>query len=462
MKRRKKMMMAAALIAALSVCACAKEEKPNQFTGEGTQEPEYQACLDMILPAAYNNVQGLNLEPGTYISLIGKEESSAYWKEFARGAAQAADDLNNMLGYTGNDKIKVIYNGAAKSEDIDEQVNILDEELSRYPDVLGMASIDEDACGVQLDLAISNGIPLIAFDSGNVHQGILCTVKTNNVEAARTGAYKLSDEIGGQGEVILLVQDSESESARERAESFLNEMRTNHPEIQVVETIYLDKLQEYKKQIVEEKVQALQQEMEENAGLTQGQPGEPSQAAAGEPGSAAGSETGQPGSAAGSEAGQPGDGAGNAGGVTGTAADQPGDEEASKEISEEEKAEMVKAMSDEEVFLYYLEKYPDLKGMFGTSELATQTGLAALKKAEHTESVSLMGFDAGTKQIEALKNGEIDGLVVQNPFGMGYASVVAAARTVLEQGNEAQVDTGFTWVTQENMEEDSIQKMLYE
>ena len=44
---------------------------------------------------------------------------------------------------------------------------------------------------------------------------------------------------------------------------------------------------------------------------------------------------------------------------------------------------------------------------------------------------------------------------------MGYATVVAAARSVLELGNEAQVDTGYTWVTRENIEDESIQKMLY-
>ena len=122
---------------------------------------------------------------------------------------------------------------------------------------------------------------------------------------------------------------------------------------------------------------------------------------------------------------------------------------------------MVRAMADEDVLLYYLEKYPDLKGMFGTSYMATQTGLSVLRRAERTENVSLMGFDAGAAQLSALESGEIDGLVVQNPFGMGYATVVAAARSVLELGNEAQVDTGYTWVTRENIEDESIQKMLY-
>ena len=50
---------------------------------------------------------------------------------------------------------------------------------------------------------------------------------------------------------------------------------------------------------------------------------------------------------------------------------------------------------------------------------------------------------------------------MQNPFGMGYAAVVAAARTVLQEGNEAQVDTGFVWVDRENMEDENIQAMLY-
>ena len=54
------------------------------------------------------------------------------------------------------------------------------------------------------------------------------------------------------------------------------------------------------------------------------------------------------------------------------------------------------------------------------------------------------------------------GLVVQNPFGMGYAAVVSAARAILGIGNEAVVDTGYVWVTRDNLDTDSIQKVLYE
>lgn len=52
-------------------------------------------------------------------------------------------------------------------------------------------------------------------------------------------------------------------------------------------------------------------------------------------------------------------------------------------------------------------------------------------------------------------------MIVQNPFGMGYATVVAAARASLDMGNEAVVNTGYTWVTKENLKTDEVQKILY-
>ena len=119
-------------------------------------------------------------------------------------------------------------------------------------------------------------------------------------------------------------------------------------------------------------------------------------------------------------------------------------------------------MSDEDVIQYYLEKYPEVKGYFGTNVTATQLIVTTLKQMETREDVVVMGFDAGEAQLESLKDGEVEGLVVQNPFGIGYSSVVAAARSALEIGNEAVVNTGYIWVTKENMEEDSIKSMLYE
>lgn len=119
-------------------------------------------------------------------------------------------------------------------------------------------------------------------------------------------------------------------------------------------------------------------------------------------------------------------------------------------------------MENEDAVAWYFEQNPDLKGCLGTSAEATQLILGAADRTEGLDDMVVIGFDAGKDQVEALENEEIDGLIVQNPFGMGYAAVVAAARTVLQSGNEAQVDTGFIWVDQENLEDENIQALLYE
>ena len=85
-------------------------------------------------------------------------------------------------------------------------------------------------------------------------------------------------------------------------------------------------------------------------------------------------------------------------------------------------------MSDEDAIRYYMEKHPDLKGCIATNETVTQLAIKTMDQLDAKKHITLVGFDAGKEQVNALKDGKVDGLIVQNPFGMGYATVVAAAR----------------------------------
>ena len=588
MRRRFVKIAAIVLAAAITVSAgaCAGESGQDTFTGDASEEPEYQSSLNPITPSAYRDVRGLKLEKGSYISIIGKSEATAFWKSVRSGVVQAAEDLNKELGYTGNDKIKVTYNGPAKSEDIDEQVNILDEELSRYPDVIGIASIDEDACTVQFDLATENGIPIIALDSGNKYPGIQCTVKTDNQEAARTGAYNLANEIGGKGDVLVLVHDSKSETAKERLKSFQDEMTEKHPDVKVAEVVYCDKLDDIRKQMADEyneglkegerEVQkesfsdadviqymierhpglkgifgtndsttmlglhAIRQAEEEKArsGGEDGQspdesgedsgkdaqtpegsgkdsgkdaqtpedPGKDSEE--GEQASGESGEDSRKDDQVSGESGEGSDGVGQASGEygedSGKDGQTPGEsgEDAQKQDTQadsenEDGNKTVPASADggqkHETALAEDGNDGTLSNGDGKNEPAsvdddknegksqtdgtdkdtsgdqisndedggTDDTSTENEWTENTKIV-LMGFDVSKDQLKALEEGEIAGLVVQNPFGIGYASVVAAARTVLQAGNEAQVSTGYLWVTKDNLNDESIKKMLYD
>ena len=441
-KRNVRAVIAAALCMTVLAAGCGKKADDPVFTGDKTEAPVYQANLDAIKSSVYASADNLDLEPGTYISVIGRASSTPYWNQVKAGVEQAATDLNTALGYSGNDKVKVLYSAPDENDNIDQQVNILDEELARYPDVIAISSVDASACSVQFDLAIENGIPIVAFDSGNSYQNIQSTCKTNNIEAATTGTKNFCEKIGDSGEILLLVHDTVSDTAKEREAGIKNELAANHPNVTVTETIYLDQLKMLKKQIVAEQV-----------GVT------PEELAAAEAGEKKEETTGT-----GDASETIADAASNA---ASSSADESANETA-QEVDNElsEKMQQVNdgaaKMSDEDAIRYYMEKHPDLKGCIATNETVTQLAIKTMDQLDAEKHITLVGFDAGKEQVNALKDGKVDGLIVQNPFGMGYATVVAAARTVLEIGNEAEVNTGYVWVTADNMNDDTITPFLYE
>jgi len=216
MKKGRRWIVAALCLSLLSG-GCAAGNDADNVNVQNTKEDEkketapeklYQDRLDVIEPAAYGNADGLPLEKGAYISIIGKSEDGQYWKEVQRGAKQAEEDLNSQLGYTGKDKVKVTYIAPAQENSVDEQVNILDEELARYPVALAISIVDEQECGVQFDLASDSGIPVVAFDSGSDYQGLMATVSTDNTESASVAADRLAEQMSASGEVVIFAHDS--------------------------------------------------------------------------------------------------------------------------------------------------------------------------------------------------------------------------------------------------------------
>lgn len=390
MKKRFRIMALVLSLALLgSGCSIAPandgENSNTNVNNTTNTEDSNQSKLDALKPDAYGNVEGLTLEPGSYISIIGRYSGDSYWKEVEAGAKQAVADINTLLGYKGNDKIKLTFSSPSERDNVDEQINILDEELARYPVAIAIAAVDTTACQVQFESAADNGIPIVTFDSGSDYADVASHVSTSNLEAARTAASELADLMEGTGEVAVFVQDSLSMTAKEREKGFVDTLSANYPNMPVVNIYHLDELETMAASIVAEK----------NAALAEGEEGvDPA------------------------------------------------------------------SITQKEVVQYILEKNPNLKGIYATNLDTTQLVADVLTSFER-DDLYFVGFDGGEEQLELLEDEVVDGLVIQNPYGMGYAAVVSAARAVLELGNEAFVDSGYTWVTKDNMKEAEIKKMLY-
>ena len=117
--------------------------------------------------------------------------------------------------------------------------------------------------------------------------------------------------------------------------------------------------------------------------------------------------------------------------------------------------------STEEQMKEILEKYPQLKGYFCTNEVMSEKALTVLK--DYTDrNIQLVGFDLGKIQAEAVRNGTEAGVVCQNPYGMGYATVVAAVRAVLNMKNDEFIDSGYQWLDKTTIDLEENAKYLYE
>lgn len=107
--------------------------------------------------------------------------------------------------------------------------------------------------------------------------------------------------------------------------------------------------------------------------------------------------------------------------------------------------------------------YPDLKGYFCTNQVVAEVALDVLEQEKYQNlQISLVAFDMGEKQMEAIRDGKQLGSICQNPYGMGYVTVVAGARAVLGLENDTFIDSGYQWLDQTNLDLEENKIYMYQ
>ena len=106
--------------------------------------------------------------------------------------------------------------------------------------------------------------------------------------------------------------------------------------------------------------------------------------------------------------------------------------------------------------------HPNLKGLYGTNEgsaigIVGAVGELGLEPGELT----VIGFDSGQAQIDAISSGIMSGAITQNPIGIGEQTVQAAFDAIEGKSPEKVIDTGFFWYDATNMEDAEIAAVLY-
>lgn len=106
-----------------------------------------------------------------------------------------------------------------------------------------------------------------------------------------------------------------------------------------------------------------------------------------------------------------------------------------------------------------LTKNPDLQGLYACNASTAVGSLQALQSQKRS-SVKMVGFDAEAALLGGLKGKQIDALVVQNPYRMGYEGVKAVADQRLGKPVAKKMDTGVAVVTLENIDQPEIKALL--
>ena len=104
---------------------------------------------------------------------------------------------------------------------------------------------------------------------------------------------------------------------------------------------------------------------------------------------------------------------------------------------------------------------PDLDGMFGTNE-GSAIGIVNAVREMGAEDLTVIGYDSGKAQTDAIREGLMAGAITQNPVGIGYETVKAAIAAMNGEELPEVIDTGFYYYDRSNIDDDEIQAVLYD
>jgi ribose transport system substrate-binding protein len=107
-----------------------------------------------------------------------------------------------------------------------------------------------------------------------------------------------------------------------------------------------------------------------------------------------------------------------------------------------------------------LSRFPDVEGVFTPNESSTFGMLRALQESRLAGKVVFVGFDSSPKLVQGLRDGDIQGLVIQNPAKMGYLGVKTIVAYIHGETVEKVVDTGVVLATPDNMDSPEIKALL--
>jgi ribose transport system substrate-binding protein len=292
------------------------------------------------------------------IAVIPKGTTHEFWKSIHAGSIKAAQELT-----AAGTEIEVIWKGPLREDDREQQIQVVEGFAAQGISGIVLAPLDDRALVRPVDDADRAGVPTVIIDSGLQTENIVSFVATDNYKGGTYAADRMGQLLNGKGKVLVLRYAEGSASTTEREAGFIDQIKKNFPEIELVST-------------------------NQYAGATR---------------------------------------------------------DTAKRASEN----LLNQFSDQ------------VQGIFTPNESSTAGMLLALQDIGKAGKVSFVGFDSSQTFIDALNADQLQGIVVQNPFNMGYLGVRTMVDSLLGKPVNKKIDTGVMLVTKENLSSPEVHALLH-
>ena len=104
---------------------------------------------------------------------------------------------------------------------------------------------------------------------------------------------------------------------------------------------------------------------------------------------------------------------------------------------------------------------PDLTAIFGANE-PTAVGMArAIKERGFAGKLVAVGFDGNQDLQNFVRDGTLEGIVVQSSYQMGYKGVNTINKIIKGEKVDKFIDTGVVFVTKDNIDSEEAKAVLY-
>jgi len=202
----------------------------SAFSQSATAAPTAAATAVASAKYCTGDIAFANQAKHYYIPVISKGFAFQFWQVVRQGAYDAARDCGVAIDYVG----------PADETKVDDQINMLQAELARNPSAIVFAALDTKAATPLLQQAQTAKIPVVAFDSGVANDIPVTTAATDNVAAAAVAADHMASLIGNAGDIAVIVHGTASQTAIDRKDGFVNEIKAKYPNVNIVDIQYAE------------------------------------------------------------------------------------------------------------------------------------------------------------------------------------------------------------------------------